>query len=208
MLAKEIWNKLHKDSDPLIVSECWEEIESGYAKPQRFYHNITHITALLNQLEIYRSEIEDPILVQYAIFYHDIVYVSGRKDNEVLSAQLSEKALIKLSKEDALIQKVKEFILATANHFSVKSSNKDLLFFLDFDLSILSADLPEYKTYSENIRKEFNLVPSTLFNMGRLQFLNSLLSQQHIFFTPAFRKLESKAKANIEWEKGLLAHLG
>jgi predicted metal-dependent HD superfamily phosphohydrolase len=195
-----IAEKYSADND--FSYRLWEEIESYYSASGRYYHTLGHIGKLLRLFEEYETRITDKDAVQFAIWYHDIIYVPGRGDNETQSAELAEKRLRELRVSEEKIKTVTQLIEATKTHrFSDGADNFDGRFFLDSDLSILGANWEEYKEYAEQVRKEFSHVPEMAYRLGRSGVMKNFLNRESIYLTDAlYERFEKKARRNIERE--------
>ncbi|PKL77901.1 MAG: hypothetical protein CVV27_04335 [Candidatus Melainabacteria bacterium HGW-Melainabacteria-1] len=170
-----------------------------YRSQGRHYHTLSHIEAMLNWHAEFASELKEPELVALAIWYHDAIYVSLRKDNEARSAALARKQLSQLGLAPDKLGKIEKLILQTANHHGpILSQDPDLCWFLDFDLSILGAEPAIYKAYAEAIRKEYRLVPEPLYRAGRGKILRKMLEAEFLYYTPAFRRSHERlARRNL-----------
>ena len=179
----------------------YEFIITEYSRPGRFYHTLAHITHLLQLSEQYADELTNKMVVDLAIFYHDIVYEVPGSDNEHESALLAENRLRKLNVPENIITEVSVFIEATKTHEPVETMHfRDLCYFLDFDMSSLAAEWDEYSKYINNIRQEYKFYPDELYYPGRAGFLKQTLEKEHFFHTASFRALEQKARQNMERE--------
>lgn len=179
------------------IDKHWLALKKAYSHKSRYYHNLTHIEELLVCFETYKSELQFPDEVLFALFYHDIIYKSSKKDNELKSAEHA----VKLLSDNCTINKqmVFELIMATKNH--VAQSESDEKWLIDFDLKILAKDPEEYKLYANQIRKEYSIYPDFLYNPGRKKALEHFLEKEHIYQTEIFQTLfESKARTNIQQE--------
>jgi predicted metal-dependent HD superfamily phosphohydrolase len=187
-------------SDDLSLAEdLFNEIHSAYSKSSRHYHGVSHIQSLLNFSNQYSEELTNKYIVDFAIFYHDIVYKSAKSDNEEQSAVLAQKRLAQIKVPVEKIDVIIEFIRATKSHVIVQSPYaKDLAWFLDFDLSVLGADEETYFSYAKNIRKEFRIYPDLLYKPGRKKALQHFLEKEHIYQTDEFKKrFEQQARKNL-----------
>ncbi|WP_240455138.1 hypothetical protein [Flavobacterium columnare] len=152
-----------------------------------------------NWLE-YKNQLENPIEVLLGIYYHDVIYVSTRKDNELKSAQLIFKEFKKSKEIDLNI--IYNLILCTQTHNATTNDEKWLV---DFDLQILGKDWKIYKNYCEQIRKEYRIYPNFMYNLGRKKALLHFLDKETIYQTEPFRtQYEKQARENIKREIGLL----
>lgn len=183
------------------IQQHWLNLEKAYSKKSRHYHNLTHIQDMIFSFEKYLDQLLFPNEVLYSIFYHDYIYVSSKKDNELKSAESAIKILPKNS--DLNPTMVFDTIVATQLH--QHNDNEDINWLIDFDLKILARDWNDYKIYFEQIRKEYRIYPDFLYKPGRAKALKHFLENEFIFQTDEFRNLyEEKARMNIEKEILLL----
>lgn len=192
----------------------FKHIYKKYTENGRFYHNLEHITTMLEtatNTNFYQEATEtigssSPSLL-YAIFYHDIIYKPLKQDNETQSAIIAETDLTILNLEISVIEQVKTLILATKTHrLSPENDTPEARFLLDLDLQILGTDEHLYEKYAQNIRQEYWLVPQATYNRGRTAVLTHFLDAPFIYKTTYFKtKFEQQAKQNLEKElKNLL----
>ncbi len=200
----ENWQQLTQNSPAREAGLVFEELSRLYSSPHRAYHNLHHIVSLLEQAQRFESRIDNFILVGYAIWFHDAVYDTSRKDNEERSADYASASLARLQIPDALALRVRDLILATRKHDNAGLSPDGSLF-LDFDLSILGAEPASYEKYAAAIRKEYSWVPSLLYRRERRKVLESFLRRDRIYFTDVMLDLyEAPARHNIETELAAL----
>jgi predicted metal-dependent HD superfamily phosphohydrolase len=207
-LPEQWWRvSLQYSVDRDVAAKCLDEIVRAYTRKNRHYHNLHHVAALLRLSDQYAAQLQDKTVVDFAIFYHDIVYNVPGSDNEHKSALLAAKRLKELLAPPDIIKEVSLFIEATKHHdlFDVRHTG-DLRYFLDFDMSILAAPWEEYEVYIKSIRKEYKWYPDMVYNPGRKQFLMSTLAKPNIFHTEAFRQThEARARENMQKELGILS---
>jgi len=205
---QEQWNQvLNKHSElPGISQDTFNDLVHRYSDPERAYHNLHHIVQLLQTAETFKARLHDYKAVFLAIWFHDAVYNPLANDNEIESAALADTHLSRLLLEEKSVEKVKKMILATAHHLQLEEgSSPDTLFLLDFDLMILGSSQEEYKTYSSQIRKEYQSIPDLLYKPGRKRILQRFLETKRLFKTEEFYILyEHQARTNIQWELSLL----
>jgi predicted metal-dependent HD superfamily phosphohydrolase len=183
------------------TEQNWLNLEKAYSKKSRHYHNLTHIKDMIECFEIYFDKLQFPNEVLFSIFYHDYIYVSSKKDNELKSAEYAVKILPKENNLNS--QLVFDMICATQLH--QHNEIEDINWLIDFDLKILARDWNEYQIYFEQIRKEYHIYPDFLYKPGRAKALKHFLENEFIFQTDEFRKLyEEKARENIEKEVSIL----
>ena len=183
------------------IQKNWLDLEKAYSKKSRYYHNLTHIQDMIFSYEKYSNRLQFPDEVLYSIFYHDYIYVSSKKDNELKSAEFAVKILPK----NAILNSKMVFDAIIATQLHQHNDNEDINWLIDFDLKILARDWNDYKIYFEQIRKEYRIYPDFLYKPGRAKALKHFLENEFIFQTDEFRNLyEEKARENIEKEISLL----
>lgn len=187
-----------------LKDALWKEVFMHYTQKNRHYHNLYHVEDLLQQAEQFSSELEDYELMQFSIWYHDIIYKATRKDNELKSAQLAFHRLKEIDLEKKRIESCYQQIIATKTH-QVDSKAEDIQFLLDFDLAILGRPWEQYVDYTRKIRKEYWMYPSFLYKRGRKKVLQHFLNLKRIFKTHHYySKYEEQARANLTKEFLLL----
>ncbi|WP_296358191.1 hypothetical protein [Winogradskyella sp.] len=192
----------YTDNDSL-KKELWTEIEKNYSSKKRHYHTLEHLDNLLSQLTDVKSEIQNWEIILFTLFYHDIIYNSIKSDNEEKSAEFAENRMKQISVSNDKIELCKEQILATKSH--IKSTDSDTNYFTDADLSVLGQNWETYLLYCKNVRKEYSIYPTLVYNPGRKKVLNHFLSMDRIFKTDFFyNKFEIQAKQNLQQEIELL----
>ncbi|MBK7872161.1 MAG: hypothetical protein IPJ74_16580 [Saprospiraceae bacterium] len=189
-----------------LTTHLFDGIIKNYNSRRRHYHNLHHITSMLELSNVNTPHLQQKDVVDIAIFYHDIIYNPLRKDNEERSARRASEELKELNLPKEKIDLVYNFILATKSHdLQGFDETSDLAYFLDFDLAILGATWKDYWNYAQQIRKEYEAYPDFLYNPGRVKVLQTFLSKPFIFYTATFRRmLEIQARKNIEQELAYL----
>ncbi len=174
------------------------DLEERYAEPHRYYHNLSHINRMVGLWNRYASELPDKELLLAAIWYHDAIYDTDRRDNELRSAELFRSRAAADGLLDDEIATVAEMIQATAHSKRDDSASEQEQFLLDFDLEILASDPLEYDKYAHGIAREYAWVEPKLFLEGRTAVLNSFLNRPAIY--AHFHQWEDRAHRNIQRE--------
>src|SRR5918993_1304291 len=73
--------------DTGLVHKFFLEIQTAYSSPNRYYHNLYHIQALMDLSGQYAKWLSNKDLIDFAIFYHDVIYNVSQLDNEEKSAE-------------------------------------------------------------------------------------------------------------------------
>lgn len=183
------------------IQRNWSDLEKAYSGKSRHYHNLTHISDMVECFETYVDQLQFPNEVLFAVFYHDYIYKSSRKDNELKSAEFA----LSILPENISFDKQFVFDAIYATQLHAHNTIEDINWLIDFDLKVLARDWDDYQIYLEQIRKEYRIYPDFLYKPGRAKALKHFLENDFIYQTAEFRKLyEDKARFNIEKEILLL----
>jgi len=185
----------------LIEGKLWDELVHAYAAPERHYHNVVHIEAMLGLMRHYEDALSDPQSVEAAIWFHDAIYDTRRHDNEEKSAELAASRLAGLLSPDR-IALVERMIRATAGHHVPDALNdtqqRDCALFLDMDLAILGSAPDAFAAYEDAVRREYGWVPDALWRDGRRKVLQGFLDRPVIYMSPQLHAShEASARANL-----------
>lgn len=187
-----------------LIDDLWNNLEKRYSEKHRTYHNLKHLKELFDYFDFHHEQLENPNIVAFSIFYHDIIYNIWKKDNEEKSADLAIKVLSELQLSQSQFNTTHEQIIATKTH---ESNFNDSKFLIDFDLAILGQSEEIYQEYSQSIRKEYKLVPDFMYKKGRIKVLQHFINKKNIYKTAVFiASFEKNAKENLQGELNQLLH--
>ena len=198
-----LWERCRTRPGPgADASEVFDEVQSYYRGSGRFYHTPSHIDHCLKMFDEARGEMDDPDAVEMAIWFHDLVYDSSAKDNELKSA----KRFLELagqSMDEEFKSRVYDLIMVTVHPGSPRDG--DQKFMIDIDLSSFGLPWKEFTRDSIAVREEFRHMSDEEFFPRQRDFLETLLKRDYFYHTDFFRaRRERAARANIErYLKGL-----
>jgi predicted metal-dependent HD superfamily phosphohydrolase len=178
-----------------------------WSEPHRQYHDVTHLSAVLDVVDAFAQLAPYPDRVRLAAWMHDAVYDPRALGdaNERDSAQFAEGLLTTLGIPDGVAAEVARLVGLTAGH-ATTADDPDGELLCDADLAVLAGDDDQYAQYAAAIRREYAHVPPEAFRAGRAQVLRALLELPSIYRLPPLRQAwEARARANLEKE---LTNLG
>jgi len=199
---KREWDKLISfyTSDTTLMENTFLVLTGKYREENRFYHNLSHVKALLTLFESLKDKVSNPNAVRFSIWFHDVIYDSQRNDNEEESAKFAFEMLGKLQVGTETLENVQDLILATKHHDGSHRSH-DAKLFLDMDLAILGSSEERYREYSQAIRKEYAWVTESAYREGRQKVLKHFIERDKIYFTDEMQgRYEKLARKNIQAE--------
>lgn len=181
----------------------WKELQEQYEQPQRHYHNLVHLNNMLTLLDAYATNGKEVTALEFAIWYHDLIYDIMRKDNEIQSANRFKQLWAPYVPEEVL-RRVEIYIVATEGH-QPRSTYEEERLFLDWDLAILAAEPPVYQKYSAAIAQEYSsLYSPAVYKMGRRYVLEHFMEREELFLTPYYQqhyRLAAQANLQQEWNQ-------
>ena len=200
MSLQDDWNQLCASMNH-DGEDYWGTIAESYSKNQLAYHNLQHIADCLSKFRAAQHLAEDPVAIEVALWFHDIVYDPKAADNEEQSAHVAARFLL----DSPLASKVTQLILDTSHRGKPQSNDGRLI--CDIDLSILGSDPESYRAYAEAIRKEYSWVSPADYTLGRSKVLQNFLKRESLYSLPYFeKKYDQQARVNLQQELQLLAY--
>jgi predicted metal-dependent HD superfamily phosphohydrolase len=217
--ANSNWGLGPSDSDSRIKIAA--EVIQKYREPSRHYHGLAHIKHCLWELDQIpeglvlgdgpHANIRDfRAKIELAIWFHDVIYDPRSKTNEHDSAKFFTSSLaedsgtglpeVKNSEGARAVEEISEMI-ELSNHRQPVTDNKSALaYFLDIDMAILGRPEIHYGEYAQNVRLEYEHVPSLVYSHYRKKFLNAVL-RHGAFQTEWFKdKYLNSSNANMKSE--------
>jgi predicted metal-dependent HD superfamily phosphohydrolase len=192
-----LWTQAWRDLRlPTPAPEVLAELLRRWTEPHRRYHTLQHLSECLAVFECDRALSEHPGEVAIAVWFHDVVYDSGRHDNEAASADLARRVLLKAGGDAAVAERVHAAIMTTRHSAMPTTPDERLL--VDIDLAILGAEPARFAEYEAQIRDEYGFVPDAVFRSKRAEILSAFLARPVLFSTPALaQRFDAPARANL-----------
>ena len=176
--------------------DWYDRLTNAYAEPQRHYHNQQHIAECLAEFDQARHVAKQPVAVELALWFHDVVYDPKAGDNEERSAALATQCLRECGIAGPIKDTVAGLVMATKHHEF--GSDVDARLVVDVDLSIFGREDERFLQYEEQIRCEYDWVPVVVFKSKRAEILQRFLAREQLFATDWFRgKYEQQARRNL-----------
>ncbi len=197
-----LWRQLQArvDPPPELVEASAGKLFACYSAPDRHYHTLAHLEAILQTLaglELPEASLAE---VQLAGWYHDAVYNSRASDNEERSAALAREDLAGLGWSPEIQQETARLILLTRTHQTTPDDRAGQVL-LDSDLAILGAEWEPYRAYADAIRQEYAWVAEQAYRSGRALVLQRFLQRSRLFLTDTmYRRFEEQARKNLQAE--------
>lgn len=168
-----------------------------YSEPHRHYHDINHITYMLDMATCHHFKLNDEQTI--AINFHDIIYDPIKPAGWNERASAAEVDVFNKMHDNILssatVEVIKSIILDTIDHHA---TTRDAELVLDLDLLGLAAGWGLFCKNTEQIREEYSHVSDEEFRLGRIKFIKSMLIGRKIFHTQHFINIaEHQARNNL-----------
>lgn len=179
------------------------ELERRYRVPDRRYHNLAHIEAVLGQVGVLADDeglsADDRAVATLAACVHDVVYEGRAGDDERASAAWARESLARCGVVDDVIDRVYQAVLQTIGHGPDEDPSAAVV--LDADLAILGSDMDAYHRYVNAVRDEYTDLDDEAWRSGRAAVLERLVGRDHLYLTRSGRaRWETAARLNISRE--------
>lgn len=195
--GKERWTRLWRDASARGEADEWfDDLVARYSEPHRCHHNLRHLTECLAGFDTARQLASQPVAVELAIWFHDVIYDPHATDNEERSALHADRCLAAGGAGRELRAAVTDLVLATKTHDGFLHADAPLL--VDVDLCILGQPEDRFWEYEAQIRREYDWVPETVFASKRAEILERFLARERIYATDwFFERFENQARSNL-----------
>ncbi|MEX0269362.1 hypothetical protein AB3R30_09470 [Leptolyngbyaceae cyanobacterium UHCC 1019] len=189
---QKTWQQLGiNGSETLYARLC-----ACYAEPHRHYHTLHHLQECFTHFEQIREYADHPAAVELAIWFHDAIYETTRKDNEAKSAEWARASAIAHGLPEEIGAHVDSLIMVTKH--DIEPTNRDAEVLVDVDLGILAATPERFDRYERQVRAEYSWVPEPIYRQERGKILQAFLGRSQIYSTPPFHQhYETKARQNL-----------
>ncbi|AQS69010.1 hypothetical protein [Streptomyces pactum] len=182
-----------------------DHLLARWQEPQRRYHTLAHLTAVLDHIDVLQEYADDADVVRLAAWFHDAVYLPERSENEERSARLAERALPEAGVPGEKTAEVARLVRLTVTH-APAGDDRDGQVLCDADLAVLASPPSVYAAYTAAVREEYHFVPNEAFREGRAAILRRLLGLPRLFHTPhGRREWEATARYNLTGELEMLS---
>lgn len=179
-------------------------LRARYAELHRRYHDVAHLTAVLDHVDELVEAGDDADTVRLAAWFHDAVYNPERDDNEEISAQLAEGLLPAFKIVPEVVAEVARLVRLTATHDPAADDRHGAVL-CDADLAVLASGPAAYTDYAVGVRLEYAFLDDQTFARGRRDVLRRLSERPSLFHTRKGRRLwEADARKNLATEIRLL----
>ncbi len=192
------WTHLWQDLSAAGPAEpVYADIMKRWSEPHRHYHNLQHLNECFAFLDEYKSQAQQPAVLEIALWFHDVIYdPKAHGTNEQQSAELARSTLRAAHVSQSIIKQVHQLIMLTQHH--PPGDTPDATLMCDIDLAILGQNRSRFQAYEQGIRAEYAWVPEADYKKGRSQFLKIFLQRPHVYTTPVFQtRFEETARQNL-----------
>lgn len=175
----------------------YDALIKAYAEKHRAYHTFDHIAACLRHFDAVKDQIDHPLEVELALWFHDAIYKpfssSNEKDSAIWAQEFFE---LNAYEDDEVVDRIFDLIMVTEHSGATKTRDEELM--IDIDLSILGTAPEIYDQFEKNVRFEYKRVPGFMFRKKRKEILAEFLERDRIYHDPYFYdKLEEQARINL-----------
>ena len=176
--------------------DTYSSLVKAYSERNRYYHTGEHVNACLLEFDTVKHCAENPLEIELAIWFHDVIYKPFSSSNELDSALWATDFLSANDIDNNISSRVHDLIMGTCHTSSETVGDESLM--VDIDLTILGAEPEVYDRFEKAIRQEYKLIPKFIYRKKRREILSSFLDREKIYQNSAFyTRLEKQARENI-----------
>ncbi len=193
---QQLWQRCLDDNAEDHSADIHSKLLSAYSEPQRVYHDLSHIDHCLSMFDLARQFMQNPDLVELAVWMHDVVYQPGASDNEARSVDWYRAIAANTQRQDSCEQ-VCQMIMAT-QHDNIPPPESDAAYMVDIDLSSFALPWDEFLQDGANLRLENPQRSDSDYYSSQIAFQKSLLARERFYYTDFFhQQFETRARDNL-----------
>ena len=147
---QSVWRQLGAST---ASEELYHQLVACYSEPHRKYHTIQHLNECLTHFERVRALADHADEVELALWFHDAIYDTSKKDNEQRSAEWARESVLAAGVSSEKADRIYELIMATMHNAVPMGKDAEVL--VDIDLGILGAGTDRFDDYEVQVREEF-----------------------------------------------------
>jgi predicted metal-dependent HD superfamily phosphohydrolase len=190
---QSVWRKLGAST---ANEQLYHQLVACYSEPHRKYHTIQHLNECLTHLESVCALADHADEVDLALWFHDAIYDTSKKDNEKRSAEWARDSVLAAGVSSEKADRIYELIMVTMHNAVPVGRDAEVL--IDIDLGILGAEADRFDDYEVQVREEYSWVPESLYRAARRKVWEQFVNREWIYSTELFRnKYETRARQNI-----------
>lgn len=194
-------------AQPDEVRSTGEALIARWSSPERRFHNLKHLVAVLSRVDELTEETHEPDIVRLAAWYHGAVFDSDLAathanrggEDETASADVARSELVALGVPEDRARRVHDLVVHLARH-TPDPADPDSAVLCDADLAMLAVEPQRYKAYLEDLHEEYAHIPKADFLRARQHILRKLLARTSLFVSPLSERWEEPARQNLTAE--------
>ncbi len=196
-----LWLRTVKGSTEDQAKQVYHQLDQHYNKPQRYYHNWSHVGQCLGFIEEMATQLDVADEVRLAIWFHDVICTPGQSDNERHSVDFFRHCIGDPDSRSVLCDRIESLIMATCHCSDLTTI--DLAAMADADLGSFCLPWDQFHRDSLQVLEEYG--NSTEKKAGKVAFLQNLLERPSIYHSAHFlQHYENRARCNIQRELALM----
>ena len=197
MVSLDRWQYAWRQLSASSASEdLYHQLVACYSEPHRKYHTIQHLNECLTHLESVRALADHADEVEMALWFHDAIYDTSKKDNEKRSAEWARDSVLAAAVSSEKADRIYELVMATMHN--AVPADRDAKVLVDIDLGILGAGADRFDNYEVQVRQEYSWVPEPVYRAARRKILEEFVGREWIYSTEPLRsKHEARARENL-----------
>lgn len=190
------WQRLMRALDLPEHQSAFESICRAYRQRHRHYHTNLHINACLRHLDEFKGLADHIEEIEFALWYHDVVYQPLSTHSESRSADRAAYFLLSNGVEQQVADRVHRLIMVT--RYDARPTSLDEFIMADVDMAIFGARRHEYLMFEDDLRREYWIIPSFIYRRKRAEFISRLLDRKYVYNTVLYQSLrEPQARKNL-----------
>ena len=193
---QSLWQRCLNEGAPDSSTAIHQRLVDAYNEPQRHYHTLAHIDHCLAIFDQCKSLATNPDALEIAVWFHDVIFEPGKRDNEARSAELYQELSAGVH-DNEFRNLVGRLIMATL-HDGNSLDDSDAGYMVDIDLSSFGLPWEDFLRDSQHLREENAQLSDAEYYRKQGDFQSCLLARPRFYVTDLFyQRYEQQARSNL-----------
>ena len=191
-----LWQRCLNEGAVDASSAIHQRLVNAYSEPQRHYHNLAHIDHCLSIFDQCKALAANPDALEIAVWFHDVMFEPGKRDNEARSAELY--AELSTGVHDNKFRRLVGRLIMATLHDGSSLDDSDAGYMVDIDLSSFGLPWEEFQRDSQHLRQENAQLSDAEYYRKTREFQVCLLARPRFYVTDFFcQRYEQQARDNL-----------
>ncbi len=193
---QSLWRRCLNKGAADASAAIHQRLVNAYNEPQRRYHTLAHIDHCLSLFDQCKSLATNPDALEIAVWFHDVIFTPGKRNNEARSAELYQE--LSAGVHDVEFRELVGRLIMATLHDGSSLDDSDAGYMVDIDLSSFGLPWEDFMRDGQHLREENAQLSDAEYYRRQGDFQSCLLARPRFYVTDFFyQRYEQQAHDNL-----------